>query len=270
MRIAIVHSSRSDWHSSAHALARGIERTGDEAPLVPFGTPIPEGCDAVCTWGWKRGKRIVTRGSLPVLVMERGFIGDRFKWTSLGWNGLNGRAAFGTAPTWRPDYAARFWKHHDMHGWRDRPNGYALLMGQVAGDAACDGVNLPHFYATTLDTLRRAGYEVRFRAHPLGGAAPVGVRRWLIGGTLAEALAGAQFAVTWNSNAAVDAVLAGVPAVALDQGSMAWQVASHSLDNPVTMPVREGWAYNLAWKQWLPEELADGTAWRTIREGRSA
>jgi hypothetical protein len=84
------------------------------------------------------------------------------------------------------------------------------------------------------------------------------------GGNLAEALAGAAFAVTWNSNSGVDAAMAGVPVVAMDEGSMAWPVAAHDLGAVPRLPERRPWAAQLAWCQWRPEEIADGTAWEAL------
>ena len=45
----------------------------------------------VAVWGWRHGAPLRAAGH-KVLVMERGYLGDRMAWTSLAWNGLNGRA----------------------------------------------------------------------------------------------------------------------------------------------------------------------------------
>jgi len=69
-----------------------------------------------------------------VLVMERGYIGDRTHWTSLGWNGLNGRARVPLAPA---DGGARFERNYSrlMHPYNPAGH-YALIIGQVPGDAS--------------------------------------------------------------------------------------------------------------------------------------
>lgn len=51
----------------------------------------------VACWGWRLGQHLRYKGH-EVLVMERGYLGDRFAWTSLGWNGLNGRSTVPEAP----------------------------------------------------------------------------------------------------------------------------------------------------------------------------
>jgi hypothetical protein len=82
-------------------------------------------------------------------------------------------------------------------------------------------------------------------------------RATLSTGTLAEDLARAAVCVTWNSNAGVEAVLAGVPTVSMCKGSMAYDVTGHVIGDMLRLP-REDWAARLAWCQWLPEEIATG------------
>src|SRR3972149_2034071 len=165
MKIGIVTSGRADWSAIAQALAAGVQQCGDQVVVAPYGVAMPRDIGAVATWGWRRGKRIFERGKVPVLVMERGYIGDRFKWTSLGWNGLNGHAKFAMPSL--SDGFERFAKRFGMAPWQVRPNGYALIMGQVPGDAACANVNLPAFYDEATVTMRKRGFDVRFRPHPL-------------------------------------------------------------------------------------------------------
>lgn len=214
--------------------------------------------DAVFCWGWRRGKMFKRRRK-RVIVLERGYIGDRFYWTSIGLDGLNGRATF---PDYPDDGGERFARMGALSCWK--PEGsYVLIIGQVRGDAALAGRDLDPWYA---DTAKRAaalyGLPVRFRPHPeserRGGWSPVpGCETDT--GPLADALAGAAVVVTWNSNTGVDAMLAGKPAVAFDSGSMAWPVAGHALGDPAN-PDREKWANALAWKQWSMDEIRSGEA----------
>jgi len=77
-------------------------------------------------------------------------------------------------------------------------------------------------------------------------------------------LEAARYAVTFNSNSGVDAALAGVPVVAMDEGSMAWQVAGHRIGE-IVFPDREKWAHDLAFAQWDVEEITSGEAWEHLR-----
>lgn len=217
------------------------------------------GLDAVACWGWRAGKRHRQKGR-QVLVLERGYIGDRFYWTSIGLNGLNGRAEF---PEYPDDGGARFAKMGvPLLPWN--PVGsYVLLVGQVRGDAALQGRDLRPWYA---ETAKRAsalyGLPVRFRPHP--NELRRGIRTAVPGtetdtGPLAEAIAGAAVVVTWNSNTGVESMLAGKPTVAMDQGAMAWPVAAHELGGQAN-PDRQAWANALAWKQWSLDEIRSGDA----------
>jgi hypothetical protein len=124
-------------------------------------------------------------------------------------------------------------------------------------------VDLGPWYARAAMQAQNA-YElpVKFRPHPK--AIEKGFRHAPIGtqpcaGTLGDALDRAAVAVTWNSNAGVDAVLAGVPLVTMDDGSMAREVSSHRI-GALARPDRTAWAHRLAWKQWTIAEIMSGAA----------
>lgn len=272
MRIAAFCAPAGHYRPLMQALINGMQSAGDEVFPAVNARSVPP-CDVYLCWGWRRGKDFRrVNPKTPILVMERGYVGDRFHWTSLGWNGLNGRAIF---PKPREtDCVARYVKEFgQLTPWRVAQglgvgrSGYALILGQVQGDQACIDVNLAYQYRGWAQVLQRSGWKVRYRPHPKALRQNSGLpsRCW-VQGTLAEDLAGAAFTVSWNSNASVDSVLAGVPSVTLDKGAMAWAVTSHDINNPVTMPARTEWAAQLAWCQWQPAELSDGTAWRAVRE----
>lgn len=244
-------------HQVAHrqALQDGLKRHG----VSDLGRNV-----VVC-WGWRSGQRH-RRAGRDVLVLERGYIGDRFKWSSLGWNGLNGRADF---PEYPDDGGDRFRSMAALAPW-DPSGEYVLLVGQVRGDAALQGRDLTKWYA---DAAKHAegtyGLPVRFRPHPQ--EVRRGIRRTVPGtasdtGPLADSLDGAAVVVTWNSNTGVDALLAGKPVVVSDPGAMAWPIAAREIGGERGLD-REAWAHALAWKQWTLEEIASGEALAGIVKG---
>lgn len=261
MKVAIVaNPTAQHQRSHAAAMAEGLKRHGIDAPIQRSHERISAG--VVVCWGWRMGL-LMQRAARDVLVMERGYLGDRFAWTSLGWNGLNGRARFVTPE----DGGARFRRQFRLAPWRAGGD-YVLIAGQVPGDMALGGRDLAPWYAEAArDAARAYGLPVRFRPHPeaarLGRRPPAVPGASAATGTLAEALAAAAVLVTWNSNTAVDAVVAGVPAVAAERGSMAWPVAGHAIGDRVT-PDREDWAARLAWCQWSLDEIRDGRAWEVV------
>lgn len=263
MRVVIVarQGGRTPAGEWGGAFAEGLAHHSVRARLAPR----PEPCDLLVLWGVRRKQDIETqrqRGG-EICILERGYLGDRMKWTSVSFGGgLNGKGEFrGTS-----DDPARFRRHFGMQPWR-RQDGYALLIGQVPGDMSLAGTDVARWYRRTAGELTAAGFDVRFRPHPVAENRGLRVRVpgvKLATGTLQEALAGAAVCVCFNSNTAVDAVLAGVPAITADRGSMAWEVTTHSVAEGVVMPDREAWAARLAWKQWTLDEMRSGECWARI------
>lgn len=249
----------------ATAMAKGLERHGVQVQRVEDPGQV-RGCDFVVCWGWRIGERLRKQGH-EVLVLERGYIGDRFTWTSLAWNGLNGRGDFCLPETVDHGRARRHFGHL-LKPWRGEGQVVAI-MGQVQGDASIQGQNMTVWYREAADAAARAyGLPVVFRPHPVADRRRLGVPAGLTveRGALAELFDAAHAVVTFNSNSAVDAILAGVPAVATDAGSMALPVAGRTIGDRPT-PDRSEWLARLAWCQWRAEELADGSAWERMKAG---
>lgn len=255
MDFSIVARAGSE-HQETHAdaLAAGLRAHGMNVQR----TASVEHAEAkhVACWGWRTGQRLRELGK-QVLVMERGYMGDRFAWTSLGWNGLNNRAQFGI----REDGGARFRQHFAglLQPWNPAGD-YVLIIGQVPGDASLQGRDLTGWYAEQVAKDWRM--PVRFRPHP--EAIKRGLDRPVPGaetmrGALADAIAGAARVATFNSNTGVDALLAGKPVTVADNGSMAATPAA--LIAMGFDPGREEWAARLAWCQWTMDEIRSGEAW---------
>jgi len=254
---AVIHCGRWQHHRlHAKAMADGLARHGVTVGMG--GLHEPEPCDVAIIWG-ARHPRILESGR-PVLIMERGHVGDRMRYTSLGWGALGRRGRYPQAPDGGARWE-RLWGQL-LQPWSERP-GYALVLGQVDGDAALNGLDVLAWAHEVSAALLDRGWDVRFRPHPLAQPkGPTGIP--IAAGTLADALGGAALCVTFNSTAGVEAVLAGVPTVTLDAGAMAWPVATHALDVPPARPEREAWAHDLAWTQWSLDEIAAGDAWAAV------
>lgn len=241
------------------AFAAGLRRHGWKTTIAPAYAGGMR-ADLCVTWGVRRRDqhlRAMSEGA-EICVLERGYVGDRLHWSSVSFGGgLNGRALFRGPFSDGTRWGEHFAKY--MQPWRQKPDGYVLVCGQVSGDCSLKGVDIDRWYADTIAELRAAGHDVRFRPHPLQGKpAP----RLLP--PLAEDLAGARYVVTFNSNSGVDAVLAGVPTVAQDEGSMVYSIAGHDrLAMPPT-PYRTSWAHALAWCQWSREEMERGDCWEAV------
>lgn len=265
----IFHLRPEAEHQQRHgeALAAGFRRHGITPNFGKWMRDAP--ADIHIIWGWKQPGiiRMAHQRGERVLVMERGFLPDRMQWCSLGWDGLAGRGKYAPAG----DNGQRWETYFSglRKPWKVENDGYVLLIGQVPGDAALRGMALQPWATGVCEKLRQAGYAVRYRPHPIMTArgdtfCPQGAM--LTRRELQDDLAGAAACVTYSSTTAVEAVLAGVPTVAIDEGSIAWPVTSHDLDDLFYRSGRRQWCHDLAWRQWTIDELAAGAAWEHVRQ----
>lgn len=168
--------------------------------------------------------------------------------------GLRPRDRVRTTPTGPVIYAGSSQKYCDFHGLGDE-----------------------HEYA--VDLLRRIRKRVGkdrpliYRPKPsYTGAIPVvGADFSRPPEMLGHLLPKAHALITHGSHAAIDAILAGVPAVVLGDGA-ARPVAGIDLEvlrEPLDFPDREkrfAWLSALGHWQYLVSEMVDGTMWRFLRE----
>lgn len=261
MRITVVGKDTSDYQRQHKtAMVIGLTSLGFDAIESIYGRYIKT--EVVAVWGWRLGQELRDQGH-EVIVMERGYLGDRFSYTSLGWNGLNGYATF---PEINDKTMDRFSKFAELKPWKTNGE-YILILGQVPGDKSLKGRNLNSWYEEIAEEAADAHrLPVYFRPHPLAYKKGVVFRpRNALSQdcSLEEALAKAKLAITFNSNSGVDAVINGIPAMCADEGSMAWDMCSHSVSQIVT-PDRSLWAASLAWKQWSLKEIKSGEALKPL------
>lgn len=156
-----------------------------------------------------------------VLTMEHGFF-DRRAYTQLDFQGIlhwSSWAGSLTTPS-PPDGAARLAKVWPdgvaEFGPRD---GYVLVLGQVPGDSQLQEseIRKPNELIRLVAGNLPTGLEARFRPHPNRAkhtASPARYMKVCNAKTLKEAVAGARFAVTINSNAGNECLAWGCPVLA--------------------------------------------------------
>ncbi|KKN90104.1 hypothetical protein LCGC14_0232170 [marine sediment metagenome] len=96
---------------------------------------------------------------------------------------------------------------------------------------------------------------------------PIKIRKRLnIHNPLSEDLKGAWALVTYVSNSAVEAVLAGIPVICTGQCSASTMglLNIREINNPRKPHGRYKWACTLANNQWTLDEISDGICWRAI------
>ena len=220
--------------------------------------------DVAIIWSWKQKNLIseMKRKGKHILVLERGFIQPRNEWYSLALDGFNNRGRFIDAQDngerWNEFFSGY------LKPWRYNEDSYALLIGQVPNDASLHGVDIVEWAQDQTDRLCKIGVDVVYRPHPeCETPCPIGAT--LSSSSLQNDLKNAGRVVTFCSTTAVEAVLAGIPVVVEDMGSVAWPMSSHRVEDDLIRPDREKWCHDLSWRQWRFEELADGTAWNYIK-----
>lgn len=248
------------------AVADGLRAQG-VAVTITTDSREARGHDFAVCWGWRIGRALQQLG-LHVLIAERGYLGDRFHWTSLAWDGLNGRGSFCLDEIPPLDPARRAIMVDTLKPWRGRGGDKIVIMGQVPGDESLQGRDLgPWYLAQAKAASDRFRMPVMLRPHPIAVQRRLHVRSGVpeIAASLDETLREAAAVITFNSNSGVDALMAGVPTGATDPGSMAWGIAAPSIDSlRIPAPEPDGraiWAAKVAWCQWTPQELAAGTWW---------
>jgi hypothetical protein len=240
--------------------------------------------DIAVVWGMRKSKvpKSFPRGAvfsqqrtnnLDVLVLDTGYVnrgaGDKHHYAA-GINGLNGRAYFGFddwgVPASLEKDETRWEKLGvELKPWRTDGE-HIVLCSQVPWDASVEGTDHIEWLLRTVSTLKKlTGREVRFRPHPLAPLPPLKGLEYSTA-PLADDLINAWATVTFNSNSGVESAIAGVPIFTDDAGAMGREISSALLariENPY-LPERKYWAWNLAWCQWTPEEMANGETWKHL------
>ncbi|NYT67971.1 hypothetical protein [Pusillimonas noertemannii] len=260
MRVGIYSGVRN---VAALALGEGFSLVGAEVSHrnVQYYRGERERFDLVVTLALREGRAVLEQysGACPVLVADWGYLarvshpGESATghWqVSLG--GLNKIPTFACPPD-RFDVLGL-----DLVERGGDPDGYALICGQVPGDAA-HGMDAAALKAWLLEAVAKHG-NVVYRPHPRGGIDLPGVKTQR--GSLAEALAGARLVVTFNSNVGHDALIAGVP-VLCGPGAAYDELAGEVLPS---IQARRDYFSRVAYGQWTLAEMRSGACQRFIFE----
>lgn len=153
--------------------------------------------------------------------------------------------------------------------WR-RQGEHIILAGMGEKAARVEGFRYEQWEREAIDRIRLvSGRPIIYRPKPSDGDA-----RNIVGTTfgpsksvpIEDVLRGAWAVVTHHSNAACDALVAGVPAFC-DEG-VARPLATNDLSKieaPLYPDDREQWANDVAYTQWSVAEMYSGAAWRYLR-----
>lgn len=144
---------------------------------------------------------------------------------------------------------------------------HIVVCGMSAKAAAAEGF-LPHQWETdTIAELRlHTDRPIIYRPKPnWDDAKPIPGATFGKGPPLEYHLKNCHALVAHHSNAAIDALLGGVPCICPDGAASV--LSGHTLDqieNPPMPDGREQFAYDLAWTQWSVAEMESGDAYRYL------
>jgi hypothetical protein len=243
LRICSIHCQpRIGWQGPfALKLREGLAQIGIQAKITDsrmrsgFGFPILLG-----TTFWKG---IEMAGDY--LLVDRCSFGDTERWVSLVWNG-HGRRGDHKLPA---RITADRWEKHGITLEPYKHGSRVILCGQTEPYSP-NWRRIEDWYASVKAT--------HFRPHPAGSSPNLL--------PTAFDFSDCKAAVVLNSSVAVKTVMAGIPTITMDEGSMAWDVTGHSLED-IRTPDRTLWAHALAWTQWSHDEIREGKPIEHLFEG---
>jgi hypothetical protein len=172
------------------------------------------------------------------LLVDRCSFGDTRQWVSLVWNGHGRRGNHCV-----PDDRGNRWERIGVPVQPWRTGSRVVLCGQTETYSP-DWPSLTDWYRTVRAT--------HFRPHPAADN-PTGL-------PTVRTFDDTALAITLNSSVGVDAAISGVKVLAMDAGSMAWDISAQQGD-------RTDWLRWLAWTQWHHDEIAAGEPIKHLFEG---
>lgn len=271
MRVSVnVLQSSSLARTLCGAMAKGINVAGDTAVLrteydndmAAFGAAVLYGfvtpCQEVVTackrshipWVffdlgyWKRNNyyKVAVNDRHPTAyLMKRAMPGDRLR-------------IFGVSiAPWQKD-------------------GQSVVVAGMSGKAAWSwGIDAESFERGIIARLSQLTKRpIIYRAKPsFAGAKKIDGAKFDASTPISDVLKDAHCVVTYHSNVGVDALVAGVPVFAQHGAasvlSLRVDQLGERLEDLWFPDGREQWATNLAYCQWSPEEMADGSCWKHMR-----
>lgn len=174
--------------------------------------------------------------------------------------------------------------YKDFTGWKDHTKGPILLLAQLPGDASLRTQDMAEWIRETVYKIRSiTDREILIRLHPAmsdkGKSALFGnlselflkniVNLKFSNLPLEDDLKSAGICVSYTSGSTIDAILAGVPCISVDEGNFAWPITSHSLED-INKPYLanaqtvQQWLYDLSYCQWNKDEIKTGKAWEHL------
>ena len=206
--------------------------------------PLPKNCDLYVQHGWKLTPALqeAMDSLIPYIALDSGYFDPRGSTFSISINGFHG-LSMPVDVTGLPERPKP-----ELQPWRAGGE-FVYVFGQLTGDRAVRGQNMETWPNITARQAAEAyGLPVRIRPHPFT------ISSWEEPlPPLSKVWPECAVAVTWTSSVGVQAIVAGVPSVALHPASPICVVAAPSFG--IERPDREAWQHELSYRQYGFTEL---------------
>jgi hypothetical protein len=152
--------------------------------------------------------------------------------------------------------------------WR-KQGAHILLAGMSDKAASQEGFRPNVWEVRMVQDLRKiTDRPIIYRPKPSwAGAKPITGTIWGGEMSLEQSLVDCHAVVTHHSNVAIDAILAGVPAICSE--GVAAAISAHDIAQIEDLPLsdaREQWAADIAWTQWGVAEMTAGACYRYLAD----
>ena len=215
----------------------------------------------------------------PVIVIEVGGLIRNTTW-KLGINGINRDADFALEEYMPDDRASKL--GIVLQPWKQEGE-YVLICGQHGHSEQWRNMpDMDTYYRNTITEIRKhSDKPIVVRSHPrfreglhwscdmqwykdndVTWNIPKHIQQTYDSFDLEHMLKHTHFCVSHSSNAGINSVIQGVPAV-VSEHSLAWDVST-SMGNWLSKPDRHNWLNRLCYVEWFADEI--GVQWSRIRD----
>lgn len=267
-----------------------------------YGVDIPK-CDLAIQFGGvkdRENKHHVCRKNIRdnaknIIYIETPLLGrtisseNKYPWYRIGLNGyLNGQDAF--PPVTDDTHCKNVLSaigFKEWQGWVNPLEKSIMILSQIPGDTSLRETDMAQWILYCIDQIRSiTDRHIIVRLHPalsakgrqefLSNISSVLLKNyvnitWSSGHeeTLSKALEKVGTCITYSSSSSIDAILNGVPVIAVDNACMAYPISSHFIEDildPYLASTEDvnNWINHLAHSQWSEAEMRDGTVWKTL------
>lgn len=169
---------------------------------------------------------------IPIIILENPVWGKSDGIYTWAYNGLGG-LGFVPKPPDEPRAAP------ELSPWREWHSGQITIFGQVPNDKALRGADINEWART----VKKVVPSAKFRPHPITID-----QRFEDVEPFEDVMGRTSLAITYSSTVGAQAVIAGVPTVAMHEGSLAWDMATHTLSEAPRAPERAEWLHALSYR----------------------